>query len=221
MSAIRVFLVDDHPLVREWLTNLLRMEADIEVIGEAEDQPDALQRIEALKPDIAVIDLSLKKGSGLDLIKALQQRVATTRVLVLSMHEQISDIERAMRAGARGYVMKRESTGQIVNAIREVHGGRVFAAPDILAKLAERYVTKTPHEARSTTEVLSDRELEVFDRLGTGQSTRKIADDLAVSQKTVQTYCARIKEKLGLDDAAELMQAAIRHHDARSRSQAT
>lgn len=215
MKVIRVFLVDDHPLVREWLTNLLRMESDIEVIGEAEDQATAVQMIEKFKPDVAVLDLSLKRGSGLDLIKVLQQRIPTTRLLVLSMHEQVSDVERAMRAGARGYVMKRESTSQIVNAIRAVNEDRLFAAPEILAKLAERFVGRVQTESRSPPELLSDRELEVFDRLGAGQSTRRIAEELAVSQKTVQTYCSRIKDKLGLSDISALMQAAIRFHDAR------
>ena len=216
MVPIRVFLVDDHPLVREWLTNLLRMEPDIAVIGEAEDQASALQDIERVSPDVAVVDLSLKRGSGLDLIKAMQQRATRPRVLVLSMHEQTSDVERAMRAGARGYVMKRESTSQIVTAIRHVHAGKVFAAPDVLAKLAERIVNHPAREANSPRDLLSDRELEVFARLGAGQSTRRIGDDLGVSQKTVQTYCARIKEKLSLSDASELLQAAVRFHDAHS-----
>lgn len=216
MEPIRVYLVDDHPLVREWLTNLLRMESDIAVIGEADDQASALRDIENLTPDVAVLDLSLKRGSGLELIKALQQRAAGTRVLVLSMHEQISDVERAMRAGARGYVMKRESTSQIVSAIRNVHHGKIFAAPDVLAQLTERIFSQAARVTNSPRELLSDRELEVFARLGAGQSTRKIGDDLGVSQKTVQTYCARIKEKLALSDAAELMQAAVRFHDTGS-----
>jgi len=217
MDPSRVFLVDDHPLVREWLSNLLRMEADFDVIGEAEDQAGALQGIESLVPDVAVLDLSLKRGSGLELIKAIQQRVATTRVLVLSMHEQISDVERAMRAGARGYVMKRESTSQIVNAIRQVHAGNMFAAPEVMAKLAERIISHPVGAAGSPRELLSDRELEVFSRLGAGHSTRRIGDELGVSQKTVQTYCARIKEKLALNDASELLQAAIRFHDSKDR----
>jgi len=215
MDSIRIFLVDDHPLVREWLTNLLRMEADIQVIGEAEDQASAVRGIESLLPDIAIIDLSLKRGSGLDLIKVLQQRAISTRILVLSMHEQISDVERAMRAGARGYVMKRESTSQIVSAIRQVHEGKLFAAPDVLANLAERVMSHPTGANGSPRELLSDRELEVFSRLGAGQSTRRIGDELGVSQKTVQTYCARIKEKLALNDASELVQAAIRFYDTK------
>ncbi len=210
LSPIRVYIVDDHPLVREWLGNLLRMEKDIEVVGEAETPSEAAAAIRSEIPDVAVVDLSLKRGSGLDLIKDIQARSARTRTLVLSMHEEMHDVERALRAGARGYVMKRESTGQIVHAIREVHAGKVFAAPDVLAKLAERIVSREPVDAENAAEALSDREIEVFRRLGDGHSTRRIADDLGVSQKTVQTYCARIKEKLGLSDNNGLLQAAVR-----------
>jgi DNA-binding NarL/FixJ family response regulator len=210
VNSIRVFIVDDHPLVREWLGNLLRMEKDIEVVGEAEDGMSALSAIQRLQPDVAVVDLSLKRGSGLDLIKDVQARQGRTRTLVLSMHEEIRDVERALRAGARGYVMKRESTSQIVQAIRQVHAGKVFAAPDVLSKLAERMVGREPVAESEVAESLSDREIEVFRRLGAGHSTKRIAEELGVSQKTVQTYCGRIKEKMGLADNNELLQAAIR-----------
>ena len=135
---IRVFLVDDHPLVRDWLRNLLQMEDDFEVIGESDETASALAAMAADKPDIAVVDLSLKRGSGMDLIKALRLRHPEIRVLVLSMHEEISDVERALRAGARGYVMKGESSSQIVPAIRWVHAGKIYATPEVFSKLAER-----------------------------------------------------------------------------------
>lgn len=215
LDPIRVFIVDDHPLVREWLGNLLRLEPDFTVVGEAGEPDEALRRMAALDPppQVAVVDLSLKRGSGLDLIKAMRGALPRTRALVLSMHEEIGDVERAFRAGAKGYVMKHESTGQIVAAIRQVHGGKVFAAPAVLTRLRERkFGAETAVPA--ATEALSDRELEVFRRLGAGQSTRRIADDLGVSQKTVQTYCTRIKEKLALEDVTALMQAAVRAHAA-------
>ncbi len=216
-EPIRVFIVDDHPLVREWLGNLLRLEHDIEVVGEAEAPGAAAAEIRTSAPDVAVIDLSLKRGSGLDLIKDIHARQQHTRTLVLSMHEEMHDVERALRAGARGYVMKRESTGQIVHAIRQVHEGRIFAAPEVLAKLAERMVSREPFDEDNAAEALSDREIEVFRRLGEGHSTRRIADELGVSQKTVQTYCGRIKEKLGLSDNNELLRAAVRQRgDAKS-----
>jgi DNA-binding NarL/FixJ family response regulator len=209
-SPIRVFIVDDHPLVREWLGNLLRLEDDIQVCGEAEEPPAALRSMIASPPDVAVVDLSLKRGSGQTLIKDLQAQVPSTRILVLSMHEEISDVERALRAGAMGYVMKRESTGQIVTAIRHVHAGRVYADPHVLASLAERMVGRPLGGTTNVAESLSDRELDVFRRLGQGHATRRIAEDLGVSQKTVQAYCARIKAKLVLPDGAQLFREAVR-----------
>lgn len=208
---LRVFLVDDHPLVREWLGSLLRLQPDFEICGEAGDPIEALSAMNAQPPDVAVVDLSLKRGSGLDLIKDLRLHVPATRILVLSMHEEIGDIERALRAGALGYVMKRESTSQIVAAIRQVHSGRLYADPAVLSTLAERSVTRSHETVAATPEsALSDRELDVFRRLGEGHSTRRIADDLGIGIKTVQTYYARIREKLGLADAAELLRSAVR-----------
>ena len=217
MSAprVRVFLVDDHPLVRDWLKNLLQMEEDFEVIGEADDTATALAAMLVDKPDVAVVDLSLKRGSGLDLIKSLRLRHPEIRVLVLSMHEEIRDVERALRAGARGYVMKGESSHQIVPAIRWVHSGKTYATPEVFSKLAERANSQAPgSNIDHPEEVLSDRELHVFRRIGEGLTTRRIAEELEVSQKTVQTYCARIKEKIGLDDGAELALAAIRWRES-------
>lgn len=213
-SRIRVFIVDDHPLVREWLGNLLRLQSDLDVCGEAGDPVSALAAISTQLPDIAVVDLSLKQGSGLDLIKQLRIYVPSVRLLVLSMHEEISDIERALRAGALGYVMKRESTGQIVAAIRQVHAGKLYADAAVLAALTERSLSRLPGSATTTPESLSDRELDVFRRLGAGHATRRIADDLNIGIKTVQTYHARIREKLGLADAAELMRAAVQWHES-------
>ncbi len=206
----RVFIVDDHPLVREWLANLLRLEADLEVVGEAEDAAGALEQMIAAPPDIAVVDLSLKRGSGLMLIKDLVAHLPATRVVVLSMHEEIGDVERAFRAGALGYVMKRESTGQIVAAIRQVQEGKLFADAAVLAQLTQRMVGRTGGPGENTVDLLSDRELDVFRRLGEGHPTRRIAEELNVSQKTVQAYCARIKIKLGLADSSQLARAAVR-----------
>ncbi len=228
---IRVFIVDDHPLVREWLGNLLRLEDDIEVVGEADEPDAAMAAIAAMvamsdlagtAPDVVVVDLSLKRGSGLDLIKAIcarsdnllrqSGRQTSIRPLVLSMHEEVGDVERALNAGARGYVMKRESTSQIVNAIREVYSGKIFLAPELAARLAER-VDSYAQDPAASPDVLSDRESEVFRRIGMGQSTRRIAEDLGVGQKTIQTYCARIKEKLGLNDVSELLRSAVQAHE--------
>jgi DNA-binding NarL/FixJ family response regulator len=213
----RIFLVDDHPLVREWLATLLRQQPDFEVCGQAEDAREAFATMLASPPDVAIVDLSLKTSSGLDLIKELSDRLPETQVIVLSMHEEIFYAERAMRAGARGYVTKRESTHRIVEAIHEVQAGRLYANAKLLAKLAERIVGRNQSNQPRSVETLSDRELEVFRRLGEGQANRHIAEDLHLSIKTVQAYCARIKDKLGLANAAELAREAIRWNDQKNR----
>lgn len=213
MQAARVFLVDDHPLVRDGLKMLIEAEHDLVVVGEAEEPALALAAIVADPPDLALVDLSLKRGSGLDVIKALRARVPQVQTLVLSMHDAISDVERALRAGARGYVMKGESSSQIVPAIRCVLAGRIYATPEVFSRLTER-MTRAAAPDVALADVLSDRELHVFRRLGEGHATRRIAEELHVSQKTVQTYCARIKEKIGLDDGTELAIAAIRWRES-------
>jgi DNA-binding NarL/FixJ family response regulator len=213
----RIFLVDDHPLVREWLATLLRQQPDFEVCGQAEDARQALTAMAADPPDVAIVDLSLKTSSGLDLIKELSDRLPEIQVIVLSMHEEIFYTERAMRAGARGYVTKRESTHRIVEAIHEVQAGRLYANTELLAKLAERIVGRNQTTQPGSVETLSDRELEVFRRLGEGQTNRHIAEGLHLSIKTVQAYCARIKGKLALANAAELAREAIRWIDQKNR----
>jgi DNA-binding NarL/FixJ family response regulator len=151
----------------------------------------------------------------LDLIKDLAEHLPATQVVVLSMHEEIFYVERAFRAGAKGYVTKRESTEQIVEAVREVAAGRVYASRPILSRLTERITAGTLH---ASVESLSDRELDVYSRLGSGHSTRRIAEDINVSIKTVQAYCARIKDKLGYSDGPELVRDAVRWMDRRDRS---
>ncbi len=212
----RVYIIDDHPFVREWLANLLGLERDLLVVGQSGDPVEALAAMSALPPDVAVVDLTLKRGSGLELIKGLRVQAPEVAVVVLSMHEEITDIERAFRAGAAGYVMKQESTGQIVAAIREVRSGRVFANPEVLAQLTARLMSRAKRDSGAPHEILSDREMEVFRRLGEGKSTRDIGESLGLSLKTVQTYCARIKEKLGLEDGQELARIAFSWHERES-----
>ena len=212
LTQTRVFIVDDHPLVREWLANLLCEQGDLQLSGEAEDAVAALALMTASPPDVAIVDLTLKTGSGIDLIKELHDKVPEVSVIVLSMRDEIFDIERAFRAGARGYVTKGESTTGIVEAIREVRAGRIYANPDVLARLAERAVGRESLPTEPA-EILSDREIDVFRRLGLGHKTSRIAEDLGVSMKTIQAYCARIKDKLGLANAAELIRAGVRWVD--------
>jgi len=206
----RIFIVDDHPLVREWLASLLRQQSDFEICGQAEDAAGALAGMAASPPNVAIVDLSLKGGSGLDLIKDMRTRHPNTAVIVLSMYEEIYYAERSLRAGAMGYITKRESTGRIVEAIRQVLAGRVYASADLLARLAERMVGRTPPPQKGAMAILSDREIEVFQRLGQGHTTRRIATDLSVSIKTVQAYCARMKDKLSIASGTELMREAVR-----------
>jgi DNA-binding NarL/FixJ family response regulator len=211
----RVFLVDDHPLVREWLTNLINQQSDLIVCGESEAAPQALQAIGQVKPDVAIVDISLKDSSGIDLIKSLKEAHPSLLILVLSMHDEMHYAERALRAGASGYIMKRETTRKVVDAIRRLLEGKLYISEKVAELIAGRFVTGKRSEGKSVIEMLSDRELEVFEMLGQGQGTRQIAEKLRVSVKTVQAYCARMKEKLNLDSATELLREAIRWNEGR------
>jgi DNA-binding NarL/FixJ family response regulator len=209
----RVFLVDDHPLVREWLTNLIDQHDDLTVCGEAESVQQALDGIGATDPDVAIVDLSLNGGSGLDVVKNIRNSKPKTAVIVLSMHDERLYAERALRAGARGYIMKRETTSNIIAAIHEVLSGKIHVSSQMSAALSEKFADGRTPSLRSPIEQLSDRELEVFQLLGQGFETRRVAQVLGVSIKTVQAYCARIKEKLELANASELLREAVRWNE--------
>ena len=208
-----VFIVDDHPLVREWLANLIHQQPDFLVCGEAETEASALQSIITLKPDVAIVDISLKEGSGIELIKRIKTRSPAVAVIVLSMHDENLYAERAIRAGARGYIMKRETTKRIIEAIRSVLGGKLYVSERLTALFAKKFLDGHLPNDGSPIEQLSDRELEVFQLLGRGYETRQVAESLHISMKTVQAYCARIKEKLKLATALELLREAIRWHE--------
>ena len=210
----RVFLVDDHPLVREWLTNLINQQPGLKVCGEAESGPEAREKILALRPDVAIVDIALKDSSGIELIKDLKQSCPEVAVLVLSMHEEAHYAERALRAGARGYIMKRETTKKVIAAIGQVLEGKLCVSEALAAAMATQFVQGKTLATRSPVEQLSDRELEVFELLGQGRTTRQIAETLRVSLKTVQAYCARAKEKLNLGSATELLREAVRWHES-------
>jgi DNA-binding NarL/FixJ family response regulator len=210
-----IFLVDDHPLVREWLINLIAQQPDLAVCGEAENGPAARDQIGRLQPEIAIVDISLKDSSGLELIKDLKQISPRTAVLVLTMHEESHYAERALRAGARGYIIKRETTRKVISAIRQVLEGQTSLSESIATALASQLVAGKSPAAISPVEQLSDRELEVFELLGQGRGTRQIGETLHVSVKTVQAYCARIKEKLNLSSATELLREAVKSYESR------
>jgi DNA-binding NarL/FixJ family response regulator len=212
----KIILVDDHPLVREWLTNLIHQQPDLIVCGEAETAPMALQAIAATKPDVAIVDISLKDSSGIELIKNIKASHPRVAVIVLSMHDERLYAERALRAGARGYIMKRETTKKVIAAIHRVLEGKLYVSEKLASLFAEKFVDGHATTAASPIEQLSDRELEVFQLLGEGYETRHIAESLHVSMKTIQVYCARIKEKLKLANATELLREAIRWNESRS-----
>jgi DNA-binding NarL/FixJ family response regulator len=212
----RVFVVDDHPLVRDGLSTLINRESDLEVCGVAEDAASALPAIAASRPHLALIDISLKNTSGLELIKDLKIQQPSMAIIVVSMHDEMLYAERALRAGARGYVMKRETTGNVLTAIRRVLEGGVYLSENVVARIAGLVAGQNQRDSASAERVdqLSDRELEIFRLLGRGKSTSDIASVLHINSKTVQAYCARAKEKLGLTTAIELRRAATRWEDA-------
>jgi DNA-binding NarL/FixJ family response regulator len=206
----RILLLDDHPLVREGLTKLIEQEPDLCVCAEAKNAAEALEGIRHSAPDAVVLDISLPGESGLDLIKRIQTLENPPAILVLSMHDEAFYAKRALLAGALGYVMKRESSGNVIGGLRAVLNGQVYVSPAIAAAAAENFLRQQPVNSGSPVDRLTDREIEVFRRIGLGHETRRIADDLNLSLKTVQTHCAHIKEKLGIGNATILMREAVR-----------
>ena len=208
----RIFVVDDHPVVRDGLKNLIEQEEDLVVCGEAPDAATAFKLIPQTSPDLVLVDLSLEHSSGLELVKDLRNQYPDLPVVVLSMHDEMVYGERAVRSGARGYLMKGESSQRVVSAIRSVLKGEVFLSERLMSQIATRLShAKT---TRPPIERLSDRELEVFQMLGQGTSTSAIAEKLSLSVKTVQMYVARAKEKFGVTSARELMREAVRWEEA-------
>lgn len=211
-----VFLVDDHALVREWLANLISQQPDLAVCGEADSTPEAIRKIAGLRPDVVVADISLKDSSGIELIKQLKQRCPEVAVLVLSMHESRIHVERALQAGARGYVTKRESATKVVEAIRRILEVGFYISEDTAQMLAANLAAGKPTSAQPSVESFSDREREVFELLAEGKNAAQIAEMLRIDAKTVHTYFARMREKLQLGSTAELLREAFRwqqlHH---------
>jgi DNA-binding NarL/FixJ family response regulator len=208
--ATRVLIVDDHPPVREALTIRLALEADLEVCGEAADVAEALQVFDATNPDVAVIDIALKGGDGIDLIKRIKARNDSVRLLVWSMYSENLCAERALRAGALGYINKEQATDQIIVAIRRVLDGKVYLSDAMAEKLLHRTVgERGASVGRSPIDTLSDRELEVFRRIGQGVKTQDIATQMHLSVKTVESYRDRIRIKLNLCTGLELSRYAL------------
>ncbi|RJP32294.1 MAG: DNA-binding response regulator [Candidatus Omnitrophota bacterium] len=205
---INVLVVDDHPIVRQGLLLLFNQRDDMNVCGEAEDARQAMQAIAAFKPDIAIIDITLKDSNGLELIKQIKERYANLPLLVLSVHDESLYAERALRAGARGYIMKEELTNKVVDAVRLIVQGKIYLSAAMSEKMLNKLVRGDDNTA-SPLDRLSDRELEVFQLIGHGHQTHDIAETMHLSPKTVQSYRARIKEKLNLESSSELLQHAF------------
>lgn len=210
----RVFIVDDHPLVREGLTNLINGQNDLIVCGEAKDSAQAINGIGKARPNVALIDISLENESGLELVKQLKTQFPQVALIILSMHDEALYAERALRAGAQGYVMKHETSKSVLASIRQVLGGGVYVSERIVKRMALKLTSSRKPIISSPVERLSDRELEIFRLLGQGRTTSQIAADLNLSLKTVQAYCARAKEKFGVASLTELLHAAIRWDDS-------
>jgi DNA-binding NarL/FixJ family response regulator len=215
VSSVRVLLVDDHPIVRYGFARLLANEPGLVVCAEAIDGRTAVDAL-ATEPDVAVVDISLGATSGIDLIRELKQRQPSVHVLVVSIHDELLYAERALRAGASGYVMKHEATDKIVRAIRTVAAGGTFVSEDVSMRLVQRVVAGGA-TAGSPLETLTDRELHVLQLLGQGLGTRAIAEKLHVSIKTIESYRARLKEKMNLRSGTELVRFAVRWAEERGR----
>jgi DNA-binding NarL/FixJ family response regulator len=204
-----VFVVDDHPLLRQGLALMINREHDLMVCGEAEEAQTAMREIAAKQPDILIADISLNGPDGLDLLKSLRMLYPTLPVLILSMHDESIYAERSLRARANGYIMKAEATEKVLIAVRRILGGEIYLSDRMANKLLHQYVSGSSADVNSRLSALSDRELEVFRLIGEGNSTRQIAEKLHLSVKTVETYQAHIKEKLSLHSGRELVQHAI------------
>lgn len=202
----KVVIVDDHPIVRQGLAQLISQQSDLQVVGEADGARTAIEILERLAPDAVIVDLMLKDSSGIDLIKDIKAKSPEARILVVSMHDEAVYAERALRAGAHGYIMKQEATHAVLNALRKVLAGDVYVSEEVVSRMLRRMVGG---HASDGIERLSDRELEVFQGIGQGLSVSEIADKLKVSPKTVETYRAHIKEKLGLSGATDVLRVAV------------
>jgi DNA-binding NarL/FixJ family response regulator len=204
----RVLLVDDHPLVRRGLAEVIAREPDLETCGEAGDVADALAAAERTKPNVVVVDLTLKTGHGLDLIEKLKSREPEIKILVSSMHDEMLFAERVLRAGARGYISKQEPPDTLIRAIRQVLRGELYLSPRMTSRLLNRVVAGSPtHD--DPVQGFSNRELEVYEMIGQGLTIQQIAARLHLSPKTIETHREKIKQKLNVTNSAELNRRAV------------
>ena len=204
-------LVDDHPIVRQGLRLMIDLEPDLVVCGEAQSEREARTAIRELQPDVVVVDISLAQGDGLELVRDAHAQHPELPMLVLSMHDELLYAERALRAGAKGYVMKQEATEKVMEGIRRVLAGELYVSEKMAARLMSQAVSSKGAPEENPLSRLSDRELEVFTMIGHGVGTREIAKKLFLSVKTVEAHREHIKEKLNLKNGTELMRFAVQY----------
>ena len=210
----RVLIVDDHPMMRQGLAQLIDNEPDLKVVAEADTGGQGLDIVVAQKLDLALLDISLPDKNGLELIKDIRSVKADLPVLIVSMHDEVLYAERVLRAGARGYIMKQEGGKKLLEAIRQVLGGQIYVSEKMSARILETFSGRRPDQTASPVARLSDREFEVFQLIGQGKGTKEIAQHLNLSVKTVEVHRAKIKEKLSLITATDLVRYAVRWSEA-------
>ncbi len=211
----RVLLVDDHPFMRAGLAQLIDRQPDLMVCGEAGEPVEAFHALQKTKPDLVLTDLTMPGRSGLEFVKDLRAAEPDIAILVISMHDEVVYAERALRAGARGYIMKEAGGENLLAALRQVLRGEVYVSPRMSARILEGMSASRPRGSSSPIEQLTDREFEVFQLIGQGKSTRDIAEQLHLSTKTVDVHRSHIKEKLELKDATALIRHAVRWVETR------
>jgi len=217
-DKIKVMVVDDHPIVRQGLSQMINLEEDMVFAGEAGNSVEAMKNIEKIKPDLVLVDISLKGTSGLELTKTILNSYPKTLILIVSMYDESLYVERALRAGAKGYMMKQEATDNVITAIRKVLSGEIYVSEKMRDNLVNKFIAGGP-TTTAVPESLSDRELEVLQLVGQGFSTRQIADELHVSVKTIESHYANIKNKLDLKSSHELIQYAVKWCLSENKSQ--
>lgn len=205
----KILIVDDHPIFRMGMRELLNQEDDFSVCTVAEDIAGARKALRKHSPDLAIIDISLAEENGLDLVKEITTEHGNLPVLVLSLHDESVWAERAIRAGARGYVMKKEASESVISAVRNILNGKIHVSPDMMAHLLDKFHVNPGAQGAPTVDILTDRELEVFRLIGSGLATREIASRMNLGIKTIGTYRDRIKQKLCIKNAAELTRRAV------------
>ncbi|MFN7139453.1 MAG: response regulator [Limisphaerales bacterium] len=208
-NQTKILLIDDHPLLRNGIAQLISQQKDLVVCGEVDDSLKALDSIEQTNPDIVILDITLKKMSGIEVLKHIKVRFPRVKVLILSMHDETLYAPRALRAGASGYIMKQEAAENVIAALRKILGGEVYISERMATQMLSRMVGGRATPISSPVDLLSDRELEVFTLLGKGDGTRDIAEKLNLSVKTIESHRAHIKEKLNLKNATELVRHAV------------